>query len=96
MKVAEARFAFSYYKKNYRAKVCMIGPEQQKTFQSGSIAFDPNRYPMLRVSLDTGEKNNHVFIFWNIKPGELFWHDLPDEWKQGMAKKIAHTLLESF
>ena len=80
MEVIDTKLAFTYQRKKYAAELSM---------------FTPMNTPMLRVQVHTSEFKEMVFVFYKIKQGELFWYELPDPWKQGMAKVIADTLAEA-
>jgi hypothetical protein len=78
MKVVRSSFDFSYARKKYQAEVSQFAPVQT---------------PIVRVRIGLGAKEEQVFIFYERNKDELFWYDLRDNWKQGMAKVIAERLL---
>ena len=78
MKVIKSEFDFTYQRRKYHAQV---------------HRFTPDTIPMVRVWLLLKDQKEKVFVFYQKKPDELFWYDLPDPWDQGMAKTIANTLL---
>lgn len=80
MEVVDTTLAFTYQRKKYAAALSM---------------FTPSKTPMLRVQVHTREFKELVFVFYKIKRGELFWYELPDPWKEGMAKAIADLLVEA-
>ncbi len=84
MEVTKSTIFFYYQKKRYEANVEM---------------FKPADRVQLRVHVLMGKerksKNEMIFVFYKLKPGELFWYDLHDEFKQGMAKAVANKLLDS-
>ncbi len=49
----------------------------------------------VKMGKERKNKNEMVFVFYKLKPGELFWYDWNDDYKQGMAKAVANKLLES-
>lgn len=93
MKRTDASLTFSYKSKEYKASVSMLSPDVKGPVPM-PVVFTPDKTPMVRVQVATGEKHEPVFIFWKVKPGQLFWHDLSGDFQKGMAKKIATSLLE--
>jgi hypothetical protein len=83
MDVIKSALIFYYQKKRYEANVEMFKPVD--TWQ-------------VRVHVLMGKeyknKNEMILVFYKLKPGELFWYDWNDDFKQGMAKVIADKLLE--
>lgn len=71
---------FTYQRKRYTASVSAFQPDQTK--------------PIVRVFVRESKTEEHVFVFYRMVKDELFWYDLPDARKQGMAGAIAHKLLE--
>ena len=78
MKVRKYSISFRYERKSYRGEVQEWQPANDK---------------MVRVSVGTGGKDPLIFIFYRRKKDELFWYDLPNEWNQRMAWKIATAVI---
>jgi len=79
MKVVNAEFDFTYQRKKFHAHLSM---------------FTPVKTLMLRVWLRLYDNKEQVFVFYKQDKGELFWFDLQDEYKQGLATAIANLLVE--
>ena len=40
------------------------------------------------------DNKEQVFVYYKLAKGELFWYDLHDDYKLGMATAIANSLVE--
>jgi len=66
----------------------------RKQFEGQVSEFQSeNTKPMVRVHVRISERTEYVFIYYKVKPGELFWYDLSDQYMQAVAKKLTETLL---
>ncbi|MES2373408.1 MAG: hypothetical protein V4557_12560 [Bacteroidota bacterium] len=79
MKVVNTQFDFIYERRKYHAHLSM---------------FTPVKTLMLRVWLRLSDNKEHVFVFYKKEKNQLFWFDLHDAFKQGMATTLANLLLE--
>ncbi|MES2328175.1 MAG: hypothetical protein V4539_01145 [Bacteroidota bacterium] len=79
MKVVNTEFDFTYQRRKYHAHLSM---------------FTPVSRLMFRVWLRLNDNKEQVFVFYKMEKNQLFWFDLQDEYKQGMATAIAGMLLE--
>lgn len=80
MKVTNSTIQFTHHRRKYEGQVSMFQPEEKL---------------LVRVYVPIDAHKEEVFIFYKAKPGELFWHDHNNDFKQAMAKTIAGKLLES-
>ena len=78
MEVTNSTIDFKFMKRKYLGQASM---------------FQPAYRLMVRVYVPISEKKEEVFVFYKLKPGELFWYDLQDDYKQSMAKAITSKLL---
>ena len=79
MKVVNTEFDFTYQRKKFHAHLSM---------------FTPVKTLMFRVWLRLHNNKEEVFVFYQQGKDQLFWFDLHDEYKQGMATALANRLLK--
>jgi|GEM_PF-3961312 len=78
-KVDKSRISFSYDRKKHTGSVTEAEFGGQRT---------------VTVSVPMGGQHPELFYFTWISDEELFWNDIPIDWKQGMARAIAKELVK--
>lgn len=89
MIVKKGSFPFTFDHRKYTAHVSMFTPVKTPIVRVWlEVPYKPE--PPTRKKLRIEQPD--VFVFYKLKPGELFWLDLHGR-KQAIAQKLAQMLL---
>ncbi len=84
MNVIKSTIFFYYQRKRYAADVQLFKPVDTSQF-----------WVHVKMGQERKDGSETVFVFYKSKPGELFWYDWNNEFKQGMATALASKLLKA-
>ena len=66
----------------------------RKNYEASCSEFQVVKVPQIYVNVKDFDKFGLAFTFYRTDPDELYWYDLNDEFKDGLAMAIANRLLE--